>query len=257
MPSLYRRSNIFTDVRNVIIATDAIVAHRWMRYVEKHPETSYFFINEKDWMKKEIPFQQLKTTIMATKENRNFLMDCFNWGCLETHPDEYINPLAICEHLYKEILSMDTSAKEDALNQQDLEPALTGIGASLKNLIKDSNLNELCFYFDNTIPQSVEKKISQYLNGSQKIVFVRGDKKLFLERHQFDSYFFEDVADIDNCLTKKHSDLIEILVPASANNLTITEWDHSTGLRLIATDKTNNYYHETLHANIFTINLPI
>lgn len=254
MSQLYRRSSIFADARNVIVATDAIVACRFQHYMHAHPTEIQFFTSDCLWMMKDVYFPEVKRTLLGTKQNRNFLLDYFNWEwVMDSSP---INPQQFCEILYQNILAMEPDGK-DILGQEDLEPALTGIGASFKNLIKDENINQLHIYLDDAIPEYLEKKLITYLNGSTKLSFVRGNKEDYFNTHQFDSYFFEDVTDIDQYLTKPHKALVEILVPASTNNLTVVEREGNTGLRLVSTNHPNQYYQENIRANIFTIGLPI
>lgn len=254
MSQLYRRTSIFVDARNVMVATDAIVACRFQRYMHNNPTEIQFFTSDCLWMMKTLHFPAVKNTILGTKQNRNFLLDYFNWECVTESSN--INPHWLCEFLYQNILAMEPD-DTDVLGQEDIEPALTGIGASFKNLIKDENINHLHIYLDHTIPDYLEKKLTTYLNGSTKLFFVKGDKKDYFNTHQFDSYFLEDVTDIDQYITKPHSALAEILVPASANNLTVVEREGNTGLRLVSTDHPNKHYQETIHTNIFTIGLPI
>ena len=253
MPSLYRRSIVYADIKNVVVSTDAIVASRLKRYFEEHHGASFFFVESLQKLQ-ELPIEALVCNIMAEKKNHNFLLDYFDWT--KVGLDDDVDPITICNFTYKDILKMPVT-DTDILENPDISNLMTGIGKSLHLLCSDKNLDTIYLYQEEYFPEEIIKGLNFFYMGNQKIKYVLGDKKDFFKDHLCDSYFFEDCDSIDKFICRKHSGLSEVLVPATEPNLTIVDKEKNTCLRLLSTQSPSKYYKENFNLEVHTIGLPI
>lgn len=253
MPALFRRSVIFADIKNVIVSIDAIVASRIGRFLKENPNYKAFLNNDIVKLSDE-PANKLKFIVMADKENKNFLLDYFNWDTLSLSDD--IDPFAICDYIYKEVLKMAIT-KDDILHERDLEPLMTSTGMSFRTLSVDTNLEMVYLYQEDCIPPKVYEGLSIIYRGSNKFKFIQGDKGKFLKTHFCDSYFFEDVSDLDTYIAHKHPRLSEVLIPNASYNLSVV--DEVDGLRLRTPSCKMNLadYKSKFNLDVNAIGLPI
>ena len=253
MPALFRRSVIFADIKNVIVSIDAIVASRIGRFLKENPNYKAFLSDDIVKLSNE-PANKLKFIVMADKVNKNFLIDYFNWDVLSLSDD--INPFAICDYIYKELLKMDIT-EDDVLSDRDLEPLMTSTGMSFRTLSLDTNLDTIYLYQEDCIPEKIYEDLSVIYRGSNKFKFIQGDKGKFLKDHFCDSYFFEDVNDIDGYIAKKHPRLSEVLIPNASYNLSIVDEVNGLRLRVPSCNMTLQEYKSNFNLDINTIGLPI
>lgn len=257
MPSLYRRSTVFVDIRNMVVSYDAIVASRLERYFSMNPAGRIFFIPELMKVCK-LPVHELVFRLMAEKTNRNFLLDYFDWSKVELSPED-VDPMKICQKIYDETLLLNP-VPGDVLENGDISPIMTSIGKSFQLLLKDSNLNTLYLYLGFRAPNEIQTGLSRVYNGDVKCSFLKGTAlwlTKFLQRNICDSYFFEDCTDIDDMICRKHPVLSEVIVPGNPVNLSAVDELEGTRLRDISLEYPPSYYKDKFNLDIHSISLPI
>lgn len=257
MSGLYRRSNVFADVRNMVVSYDTIVASRIPRYFNAFDGAKFFFLPTLEELSK-LPYEQLVFKILAEKTQRNFLMDYFDWTKVEISQDD-IDPINICNRVYWESLNLPVIEK-DILSYMDISFLMTSVGKSFQILCTDTNLDSICLYLGEKVPQEITKGLTTFYNGSVKVHYLIGTPsqlKHSLQKKCFDSYFFEDSDDIDSLISREHPVLSEVLLPGNHVNLSIVDEIEGTKLRDIILKQPLEYYKEKLNLDIHTMNLPI
>lgn len=253
MPALFRRSIIFADIKNVIVSIDAIVTSRMERFLKENPDYKAFLSKDLEKLY-QIPVDGLKFNIMANKNNKNFLLDYFNWDTISL--SDNIDPFAICNYIYKKVLEMPVT-DDDTLSNPDIECLMTSIGMSFRTLSMDKNLDMIYLYQEDCIPKEVYAGLSFIYRGSNKIKFIRGDKEKFLKDNVCDSYFFEDVKDLDDYIAFRHAKLSEVLIPNAKYNLSIIKVEDGLRLRTPSCNLKLSEYKSKFNLDVHTIGLPI
>lgn len=253
MSGLFRRSSVFADIQNVVVSTDAIVGSRLKRYFELNSASRLFFIDEIEKLF-DVPAHILAQTIMANKKDQLFLIDYFDWSKMSI--DEDINPIIICRYIYKSTLELPI-VQGDILENPDISGIMTSMGKSFKVLCADANLNNLYLYRNDWITDDIIKGLNFFYFGNNKIKFVSGDKGEFLKETNIDSYFFEDVEDIDKHILFKHYNTCDVMIPGTSSNLTIIGQEGNTRLRVASTTLTPTDYKNNYNLEVHTIGLPI
>ena len=253
MPSLFRRSIVFADVKNIIVSIDAIVASRLSIFFKENKDYHFFFNKELDNLSS-IPVDELKYQIMASKKNKNFLLDYFNWDCIEV--DESIDPMAICDFTYANILKIPVT-DNDILKNPDIESLMSSVGLSLKTLSADKNLSVVYLFLEDYIPSEVSNGLSFIYRGSNKFKFIKGNKETFLKENMCDTYFLEDISDLDDYILRKHANLSEVLIPNTHYNLSVVDEVEDLKLRTPCTNLTLEKYKEDFNLEVYTMALPI
>lgn len=252
--ALFKNTKIFIELKGMIVSLDAIVASRIHDYFEKNEGASSFFTKELDKLRDQ-DIRALAQNIMADKNNPNFLLDYFNWNILNTKELSNVNPVSICDSIYKEILNIeDTGNKIFAQIGSGL--LMTSISQSFKNLITDDNLNAIYIYVDETIPDYVVKGMNFFYGSLQKIKYVKGSKGKFIKEVPCNSYFIENPEDIDKYFAIPHTDNVEIYIPGSNSNTSTNEVLKGVELKQLTTKKPLEKYLE-YNVNVYTLFLPI
>lgn len=257
MSSLYRRSTVFAEVKNMVISYDTIVASRLERYFNNNPAARIFFSPTlRDVCI--LPIPQLVFQLLAEKRNWNFLMDYFDWSKTELSPED-VDPLKICNQVYWEALCMKPIGG-DILENPEISGIMTSIGKSFQVLAKDVNLDAIYLYLGVHVPKEIQTGLAMFYGGDIKFKFITGNKNQilgFLQKNMFDSYFFEDSTDVDELLTRHHSNLSEVLLPGNNVNLTIVDEIGGTSLRNPILEYPLERYKEKFNLDVHVMNLPI
>ena len=249
---LFRRSSIFCDLENVLVYTDGLVIDRLMNHMDELSikESDYaiplteFFIEEKQKFEQMGGYHYILQNIMAGKKSKNPLIDIFDWDKYESG-----NILEWLDEIYVKLLASPELGK--------LPLILSNLGESIRQLLKDDNLEKVCIYLDHDYPY-IREEVQELFSNDNKIELVSGEKEEFLKTHDFDSHFFQDIEDLQY-ITKKYPNRIEVCVPNYAFNFTekLIYEDSDDTYRTLITDEPVQDYLEKYNMEIVTISTPI
>ena len=251
---LFKNTKIFIDVKNMVVSYDAIVAMKIHEYFENNDGSRFFFKDEIDKLKNQDP-KALTQNIMADKKNYNFLLDYFDWDVVNDERFMDINPLEICNRVYEETLQIDDFSQKvfGAIASGHL---MTSIAQSFKLLFQDDALSVIYFYLGDNTPDYIIRGLNFFYMSSEKKKYVIGNKADFIRENPCNSYFIEKPEDIDEYFACPHNDEIEIYIPGSTVNTSVTEAVKGVGLRELTTEEPLSKYKE-YNTNVYTLFLPI
>lgn len=147
---------------------------------------------------------------LQSKTNVNFLMNYIDWETIAK--EESADPIEFCDTWYSMMLYQEFDSTDK--NSPKLE--FTNLADSLRVLLKDNNVEVMCIYMDYK-SDYIEKQISDFFMSS-KIRIIIGNKEDFLKNHTFDTYFFEDIDDIE-FIKRWHENRSELIVPTFPFNI--------------------------------------
>lgn len=133
---------------------------------------------------------------------------------------------------------------------------MTSISQSFKLLFNDDSLNTIYFYLEDDIPEHITKGLDFFYMNSTKKKYVIGNKADFIKENPCNSYFVETPEEIDKYLAYPRKEEIEIYIPGSNSNTSITESVKGMGVRELTTKEPLAKYKE-YNANVYTLFLPI
>lgn len=252
--ALFKNTNIFIDIKNMVISYDAIVAMRLFEYFEENEGSDFFFVTEIGELENQRP-QALAQNIMAKKNNYNFLLDYFDWSKLRDERLSGINPAKMCDQIYDQILQKDDFNKK-VFNQIVSGSLMTSISQSFKLLMDDEKLETIYFYGADDTPEYVIKGLNFFYMNTNKKKYVKGSKKGFINSGTCNSYFVENPSDVDKYFKCPHNSPVEIYIPGSMSNTNVVEIVENTPLRVFTTDEPLEKYQE-YNVNVYTLFLPI
>lgn len=158
---------------------------------------------------KEIGPDVMKTRLQA-KTDVNVLLRYLNWA--EISKKEDADPVGFCNDLYDSLLFQEFD-KNDR-NSPHLK--FTPLADSIQLIAADSSTEGIYVYTKYPC-NHIEREIHEFMR-SDKVHIITGDKKTFLSDHTFDSYFFEDVDDIEY-ISRRHSQRSEVIIPTFPFNV--------------------------------------
>ena len=181
MGLLFRRSNVFIDLRTMFAYTDLYVVERLIELCDsKKLDISLFTTLVDEYT--ELGPDMMKYRLQA----KRFINVLFNYLNLDIACKQDNDPYEFCEELYELLLYQEFDP------QGIYSPVikLTPLSDSINLLAKDNNAESICIYMDREC--NYLKDIVSSFMGTTKLSFVFGNKKDFLSKHSFDSYFFEN-----------------------------------------------------------------
>lgn len=251
--SLFKNTNIFIDVKNVVVSFDAIVASRLDEYFANNEGSKYFFINDIDKFKGQ-DLKALSQLIMAEKNNYNFLLDFFDWAKL-TGDFEDTDPVQVCDYIYKEALNMeDKDNKIYCLIGSGY--LMTNIAQSFKSLFTDDKLLCIYFYAEEDTPDYIMHGLDFFYMNKKKTQYVTGDRTAFFKENPMDSYFVETSEEID-LLSFDRPFKIDVCIAGSRYNTSTIEKYEGVDLKSLTTLKPVNVLNSEYNMSIYTMHLPI
>lgn len=209
MSVLFRRSSFFIDFKTMLTYSDLYVGERLIEHIKESNLDKLLFtrlVNEFSELDEDTMRERLHA-----KKNVNFLLDYLNWSIVSNL--EEADPVGFCNDLYDTLLYQEYD-KED---KKSPTISFTNLANTLRALLKDSNAKEMYIFMEQ--PSSyLQLQTLEYFR-SDKIKFVNHmDKKSFFETKLFDSYFFEDVDDVQY-IQRKHLQRSEVIIPSFPFNV--------------------------------------
>lgn len=212
MSVLFRRSNFFIELKSILTYSDLYVLERILEwgYANKL-DLSIFTSLENEYTT--IGRDGMKYKLQS-KQEVNFLMDYVDWNFVVSQCGE--DPTMFCNTLYNTMLYQEF----DIDSKDSPELIMTPLADTIRILTKDSNTESVVIYMAQPCDY-IQKQISTFFQ-SDKITFVSEDKHDFLSKKSFDSYFFENIEDV-NIITRWHDQRSEVVVPTFSFN--VEEYD--------------------------------
>ena len=210
--TLNRRSSFFIDAFNVLFHTDLFLYNELYYRISKGDELlGKLFPNVVPTEKYESDNRRDLSVIQksAGKKNQNILADFIDKREF-TRSNIKVPIETFLANLYYTFL---TNPKCHEYLQ------ITEFGNNIKILTSDANFNKLYIYIP-FMSDFVQDNIIEAFTGVgiSKVTIVTGVKSELVKDIQFDTFVFENVSDVDSCLTtiKRR---IEVLIPDYEYNL--------------------------------------
>ena len=254
MSVLFRRSSFFIDLKTMMAHTDLYVAERLIEMGQSNKLNMTLFTSLIDEYKELGP--DIMTERLQAKADINFLLGYLNWDIV-AELDE-ADPIGFCNELYDTLLFQEF----DTQGEQLPELKFTQLGNTLQTIVKDSNTEKIYIYMNHPC-KYMEFLIANFM-CSKKVEIITGNKEEFLRTHTFDSYFLEDVDDVE-FISRRHAQRSEIIIPVFPFNVTGFEFDENgdviyTQDSLFKTpilDKTPVEYLKEYNLDMALINIPL
>lgn len=253
MGFLFRRSRFFIDLRTMFAYTDLYVVERLMELgISKKLDLSLFtsLVDE---------YNKLGPNMMKHRlQAKNFINVLYSYLNLDIACKQEGDPYEFCKKLYELLLYQE-------FDPQDINPPLlqlTPLSDSIKLLSKDKNTESICVYMDRDC-KYLKNIISSFM-GTNKLTYAIGNKRDFLSQNTFDSYFFEDVDDIEY-ISRKHPYTSEVIIPAFPFNVSGYDFDskgepvysQDSLFKFPILDKNPTEYLKEYNLNIALIDIPL
>lgn len=208
MGVLFRRSKFFIDLKTMLAYTDLYVTERLIEYgTENNLDLSLFTTLIPEY---ESLGPQLMKERLQAKHEVNVLLSYINWD--EVCMQESADPVGFCNELYNSLLYQEFEWGGETSPKLIMTP----LADTIQLITKDSNTEEINIYMEDEC-RYLELIISEFMR-SDKIKFIHGDKKEFLSKNEFDSYFFENVDDLEY-ICHRHKQRAEVIIPTFPFNV--------------------------------------
>lgn len=194
--------------------TDLYVVERLITYgIENNLDLSLFtdLIPEYNSIGPELMKQRLQA-----KHEVNILLNYIDWD--EVCKQESADPVGFCNELYNSLLYQEFEFGD--INSPRLD--MTPLADTIQLITKDINTEEIDIYMEDQC-QYLESIISEFMR-SEKVKFVHGNKQDFLRQNEFDSYFFENVDDLEY-ICHRHKQRAEVIIPTFPFNVCGYDYD--------------------------------
>lgn len=253
MGVLFRRSRIFMDLRTMFAYTDLYVVERLIELVDERKLDLSLFTTLADEYK-ELGPDMMRQRLQAKK----FLNVLYGYLNMDIACKQEGDPYEFCKELYEVLLYQEYDPQEEYSPSLQLTP----LSDSIKLLAKDKNAESIYIYMDREC-HYMRHIVSSFM-GTNKVNFVIGNKEEFLKENTFDSYFFENVDDIEY-ISRKHEYRSEVIIPAFPFNVTGYDCDENGEIiysqdsmfKFPILDKNPVEYLEEYNLNIALIDIPL
>lgn len=186
--------------------TDSYVTRRLIDFMEGEKLNETLF---ERLLRDAANFDNINERLQA-KTDVNFLVGYINWDIVSTL--EQADPIGLCYDLYDACLyqEYDIESSDSPIIE------FTKLSDTIKSITKDNNTESVYVYMKYPC-EYLQSKIETFFRSS-KVHIVSGDKEDFLKNHTFDSYFFENIDDIEY-IKRWHSERSEVIIPAFPFNV--------------------------------------
>lgn len=253
MGVLFRRSKIFIDLRTMFAYTDLYVVERLIELGNDEKLDLSLFTTLVD------EYTELGPDMMKYRlQSKAYINVLYSYLNLDIALKQNNDPYEFCKELYNLLLYQEFDIDDENSPVLKLAP----LADSIKLIAKDTNAETICIYMDRDCAY-MRESISSFM-GTSKLTFAIGDKKDFLSQNTFDSYFFENVDDIEY-ISRKHVHRSEVIIPTFPFNVSGHDFD-SNGepiytqdslFKFPILDKNPSEYLSEYNLNIALIDIPL
>jgi len=250
---LYKRSNFFIDVFNVMLCIDLFFYHEIKTRINTDDCIKYYFEENLPDVEDTPSNDTYLTILFASKTHQNILYDWIDEEkFLESNSkdamDQYLG------FLYRDILENPTC---DQFIQS------TGFANTIKILSNDRNVLSITLWLPfqtDFIMKSLNESFRGY--GLNKINIYIGEKKADAKEFRADAYTFENISDVDKYLRNPHQSLIEVIVPAYEFNMMVDrtkleKFYEQVTYRRLRLEEPNSNYREKYNLSINSLSVPV
>ena len=253
MGVLFRRSKIFIDLKTMFAYTDLYVVERLIElsYKEKLDLTLFTTLVDE--------YNELGPDMMKYRlQSKVYINVLYSYLNLDIALQQDTDPYEFCKELYDLLLYQEFDSQDENSPILKMAP----LSDSIKLIAKDNNAESICVYMDKDC-MYLRELVSSFM-GTTKLTFATGDKKEFLSQNTFDSYFFENVDDIEY-ISRKHKYRSEVIIPSFPFNISGYDFD-SNGepiytqdslFKFPILDKNPSEYLSEYNLNIALIDIPL
>lgn len=253
MGVLFRRSKIFIDLKTMLTYTDLYVVERLIELGDSEKLDLSLFTTLVE------EYTNLGPDLMKYRlQSKAYINVLYSYLDLDIALKQDNDPYEFCKELYELLLYQEFDSEDGNSPVLKLAP----LADSIKLITKDNNAEQICVYMDREC-NYIKDIISSFM-GSIKLTFAIGNKEEFLSQNTFDSYFFENVDDIEY-ISRKHPHRSEVIIPTFPFNVSGHDFD-SNGepiytqdslFKFPILDKNPMEYLSEYNLNIALIDIPL